>query len=242
MRIMLATHRASNTYSGPTLGIRRSPDNAESDFYADYAGNLKTINGTSFASWIQGSGEYYVTKWYDQSGNAYNDNNTFLILRIFVYKTEHNNHAMAVNNCPLPVDLTSNLYVDLTCMSLLTGSKICDSNDLYSVTVKHASCSEDVIQVGSQFAILRCDTSSYSTIYYDQSSGVCLAKHLQLDVSPQSENIVSVIGQNAQIYGYVNGNLRNHLPTSILCQPRQGCLNINGNMKGKLYYLAFSTT
>jgi hypothetical protein len=53
------------------MNIRRSTDNVTSDFYSDAYGNLMTINGQSFASWI-GTAVAYVTTWYDQSGSGNN--------------------------------------------------------------------------------------------------------------------------------------------------------------------------
>jgi hypothetical protein len=67
-----STKRLSNTYTGPTLEIRRGSDSAISDFYADNDGNLGTAvgaTGTSYATWI-GASTGYVSKWYDQSGKG----------------------------------------------------------------------------------------------------------------------------------------------------------------------------
>jgi hypothetical protein len=65
-------YRANSTYTGPTIKLRRSSDNAVSDFYADIYGNLGTsanATGTSFSSW-NGSSTSYVDTWYDQSGSG----------------------------------------------------------------------------------------------------------------------------------------------------------------------------
>jgi len=65
-------YRANSTYTGATIKLRRSSDNAVSDFYADVYGNLGTsanATGTSFSSWI-GSSTAYVDTWYDQSGSG----------------------------------------------------------------------------------------------------------------------------------------------------------------------------
>ena len=67
-----STKRLSNTYTGPTLEIRRGSDSVTSDFYADNNGNLGTAvgaTGTSYATWI-GASTGYVSKWYDQSGKG----------------------------------------------------------------------------------------------------------------------------------------------------------------------------
>ena len=53
-----------SAYSGPCMRIRRSSDNAELDIAFDGAGNLSVSSILSFV----GSGDGFVTKWYDQSG------------------------------------------------------------------------------------------------------------------------------------------------------------------------------
>ncbi len=64
-----ALYRANSTYTGATIRLRRSSDNAVSDFYADIYGNLTDGTGNSFSSWI-GSSTAYVDTWYDQSGSG----------------------------------------------------------------------------------------------------------------------------------------------------------------------------
>ena len=71
-RGIYALYRVNSTYTGATIKLRRSSDNAVSDFYADVYGNLGTsanATGTSFTSWI-GSSTAYVDTWYDQSGSG----------------------------------------------------------------------------------------------------------------------------------------------------------------------------
>jgi hypothetical protein len=65
--------RMNSSYTGPTIRIRRTQDNTESDFYADANGKLGTAlngTGTPFQSWIQNS-TAFVRTWYDQSGNGF---------------------------------------------------------------------------------------------------------------------------------------------------------------------------
>jgi len=67
-----AAYRVSTSYTGPTMNIRRSSDNATSDFYASPHGQFgTTVNGagTSLESWLGASVAYIVT-WYDQSGKG----------------------------------------------------------------------------------------------------------------------------------------------------------------------------
>ena len=60
--------RIRNAYSGSAIRARRSSDNAEQNIGFDSQGNLDTAALLSFA----GSGNAFVTTWYDQSGNGKN--------------------------------------------------------------------------------------------------------------------------------------------------------------------------
>ena len=57
-----------SAYTGSAIRVRRSSDNTESDIGFTALGNLDTTSLTSFC----GSGDGFVTTWYDQSGNANN--------------------------------------------------------------------------------------------------------------------------------------------------------------------------
>jgi len=59
-------------YTGNAIRVRRSSDNAEQNIGFDGSGNLDTTALTSFC----GSGNGFVTTWYDQSGNGKNALNT----------------------------------------------------------------------------------------------------------------------------------------------------------------------
>lgn len=55
-------------YAGPIVRVRRSSDNAEQNIGATASGDLDQAALTSFC----GSGNCFVTTWYDQSGNSRN--------------------------------------------------------------------------------------------------------------------------------------------------------------------------
>lgn len=59
-------------YTGSAIRVRRSSDNTESDIGFTALGNLDTTSLTSFC----GSGNGFVTTWYDQSGNGSNATET----------------------------------------------------------------------------------------------------------------------------------------------------------------------
>lgn len=53
-------------YAGAAIRVRRSSDNAEQDISFDGSGNLDVASFNTFV----GAATGYITKWYDQSGNA----------------------------------------------------------------------------------------------------------------------------------------------------------------------------
>ena len=61
-----------SAYSGSAIRVRRSSDNTEQNIGFTALGNLDTSSLTSFC----GSGDGFVTTWYDQSGNANNATQT----------------------------------------------------------------------------------------------------------------------------------------------------------------------
>lgn len=62
-----------STYNGPVFNLRRSSDNATSDFYTNATQSYLTTgangSGTTYATWI-GANTAYVVTWYDQSGRG----------------------------------------------------------------------------------------------------------------------------------------------------------------------------
>lgn len=62
-----SVRKLRTAYTGSAIRVRRSSDNAESDIGFS-SGNLDTSALTSFC----GSGNGFVTTWYDQSGNSLN--------------------------------------------------------------------------------------------------------------------------------------------------------------------------
>ena len=65
--VAYSLRKLSSSYSGSAIRVRRSSDNTEQDI--GFTGNeLDTTSLTSFV----GANDGYVTRWYDQSGNANN--------------------------------------------------------------------------------------------------------------------------------------------------------------------------
>jgi len=70
--VAYSTRLLRNGYSGSSIRVRRSGDNAEFDFGFDSNGNLNTSSLTSFCIAGGGTQNGFVTTWYDQSGNGNN--------------------------------------------------------------------------------------------------------------------------------------------------------------------------
>ena len=62
-------------YTGPTIQIKNGVSGTATDFYADNSGNLRTGylgTGTDLVTQLGAANPaYYVTKWYDQTGNGW---------------------------------------------------------------------------------------------------------------------------------------------------------------------------
>jgi hypothetical protein len=67
VNLLLSVRKVNPAYNGPCMRVRRSNDNAEQDIYFTNTGNLDTAALQLFT----GSNNAFVTKWYDQSLNAY---------------------------------------------------------------------------------------------------------------------------------------------------------------------------
>lgn len=119
-----SVYRLSNSYTGPTVNVRRSSDNITLDFYSNYYGQLGTElngNGTTIESWL-GTSTGYVTTWYDQSGKG--------------------NHATQTNQSQQPklgnktIDFRYSRFFDLP-------NGTVPHNTPYTVTVKHDEIESD---------------------------------------------------------------------------------------------------
>lgn len=65
----VSTRKLRTAYAGQCLRLRRSSDNAESDF--GFTGSPPVLDVAAITSWLGGASGYVVT-WYDQSGNGNN--------------------------------------------------------------------------------------------------------------------------------------------------------------------------
>lgn len=66
--VALSLRQLSASYTGPAIRVRRSSDNTEIDIGFTAEGDLDTTSLLDFC----GSGDGFISIWYDQSGNGFN--------------------------------------------------------------------------------------------------------------------------------------------------------------------------
>jgi len=64
--VAYSVRKLRTVYTGSAIRVRRSSDNTETDIGFDANGNLNTTTLLTFV----GAGDGFISKWYDQSGNA----------------------------------------------------------------------------------------------------------------------------------------------------------------------------
>jgi hypothetical protein len=116
-------------YTGPSIQIKNGSSGTPTDFYPalDGTSTLKTSSGTSLTSFLSGA-IAYVTKWYDQTGNA--------------------NHATAAGTTLPTLDTTSNVvdFGSTGYFTLLDGSYP-TGNSPYTYVFKQGSVPSGIICV-----------------------------------------------------------------------------------------------
>lgn len=95
--------RLRSAYNGPIINLRRSSDNAQSDFYASAAGDLETA---AITAWLSGA-TGYVSTWYDQSGNGNNATQTTAADQSNIQTNSLNGHAILASANDAPFGSTS---------------------------------------------------------------------------------------------------------------------------------------
>jgi Concanavalin A-like lectin/glucanases superfamily/Domain of unknown function (DUF2341) len=150
-----ALRRLASAYTGPTLQLRRSSDNATQDFYANYTGALGTLvdaGGTSYATWLGTSTTAYVTTWYDQSGKG--------------------NHATQTTEANQPILQLAKGLIDFTAAARwfnLPNATVPTGSSAYTVVAKHGVINQATIGTwlssGSSVANQSCSFSRSSATY-----------------------------------------------------------------------------
>lgn len=198
-RGVYALYRANSTYSGATIRLRRSSNNAVSDFYADIYGNLTDASGNSFSSWI-GSSTAYVDTWYDQSGSGN-------------HATQSTTNLQPVYNGTLKlIDSlnSSSLFLNMPSGTVPVGT----ANAPYSFIVKHGTSNNTntgaYICAGAftdnQSNVLRNGgdaSNAYWNYWYDNDFGFGTTSQRN------TGNTVAVTYNGALHNGYINNVLTN---------------------------------
>jgi hypothetical protein len=193
-------------YSGVIVNVRRSSDNATSDFYADWQGNLATNGGggASLANWLNGS-TGYVTIWYDQSGNGNNATQSTTSLQpILTWNTSGNAWCVDTQN-------SSTQFLNIPSNTVPVGTQ----NQPYTFIIKHGSInntgSGGFIGSGNGSTLtsnnIRCavgNGNAYVNYWYSGSEDLLFGSTGQL----VSGNTLAVTynGYNKR-YAYINNNL-----------------------------------
>jgi hypothetical protein len=92
-KLAFSLRRLSSSFSGNLIKVRRSSDNREIDIGFNSSGLL---DETSLLSWV-GSGNGFVTTWYDQSGNNLNLSQTTTTQQPQIVS---NGTVIKINNVP----------------------------------------------------------------------------------------------------------------------------------------------
>ena len=222
--------RLSLTYTGPTLNLRRSSDNATSDFYADIGGQLFTSTGATLSSWL-GANTAYVVTWYDQSGSGN-------------HATQSTTSAQPVypNNSPAPYQMidfgnSSNQFLNIPSGTVPVGTL----NAPYTFIVKHGFINSSNgciigagISSGNQSNVLRVDNGyGYYNYWWFNDYGI--------GSNHNNGNTVSVTFDGSTRSGYVNGVAQTPMVASgSTTSAGQQYIGFDANnewLNGQIYYI-----
>jgi hypothetical protein len=222
-----AVYRVSSSYVGATVNVRRSSDNAVTDFYANAYGQLGTSlngTGTSIETWL-GSSTGYVVKWYDQSGRG--------------------NHATQSDTSLQPRVDTINNRIDFTVSSgtahLLLPSGTVPNCRTYSVSGSYISTNSaarttlisdnNILQNIYDNALTATVTMNGAAIGYNQNATYLLGSRTDISLTNEFSVIYCIYNdvytKAAQITYRQNG-------TTIDCY-QSAAMYWNGNLTNQYY-------
>lgn len=238
-RAMYALKRLFTSYTGPVLTVRRSTDNATSDFYADYAGNLGTSldgGGTPFSSWLGGA-TANVSKWWDQSGLGF--------------------HAVQAVAASQPIYNQTKRYLSFRTTRFMTlpDGTVPYANSKYSIIFRYATASGTN---GTASAIMTSGGNTQHTANSIEISGSTVlnywwANDLSITVKTPIENVVCFTydnGGNVGRKGYSNTEQEgtnaavNRASTAVknaIGRDYRGTDATSRYMNGELYFLCITS-
>jgi hypothetical protein len=153
-----------DAYTGSAIRVRRSSDNDEQNIGFTGTGDLDTSSLTSFC----GSGNGFVTTWYDQSGNARN-----------ATQSTAANQPQIVSSGSL-LTLNSKPKIDATSLQFLKfNSDIATSNSNYSLFMTYYKDT-----TGNQGIVLK-DGSNYHWLDYGTTQYISTADAISISTTFQ---------------------------------------------------------
>lgn len=216
--------RLSNTYTGPTVNIRRSTDNVSADFYANITGDLGlelNATGQSLVNWLAGASAF-VTRWYDQSGK--------------------NNHAYQKTTSAQPTINLISKFVNFAVNQFLylPDGTVPYDNSPYTLIIKHdelGNATGGMLGSGkygtnNSCNAIRRNTNGYTNYWWSSSADI-VSGYL-------AGNVVTYEYDGSNVYGYINGILQSKTPlttrTSTSVNNTLGVTNTTEWMTGGMYY------
>ena len=100
--------RLSSSYSGSLIRVRRSSDNAEQDIGFD---SNNVLDESALTTFVGAGNNGYIVKWYDQSGNSYDETQSTASAQPQIVNT---GSVIKLNSKPcILFDTNKYLYCDL---------------------------------------------------------------------------------------------------------------------------------
>jgi hypothetical protein len=183
--VAYSLRKLSATWSGSAIRVRRSSDNAEQNIGFDASGNLDTTSLLSFV----GSGNGFVTIWYDQSGSS---NNAFQTTPSAQPQIVSNGSLILRNSKPY-IEATSSRYFQFT-TELYNAS-----NGEYSLWMTYEKDNNN------NNAILLKDGFNY--MWLDYGPGQAISRYTTINISAYAANTLHLVNTVASNSGStIHGN------------------------------------
>lgn len=202
-------------YTGSAIRVRRSSDNTEQNIGFTSLGGLDTTALTSFC----GSGNGFVTTWFDQSGNSNNATQTTAANQPQIV---NNGNIILINSLPsLQFDGINDTLISTTSVDPLFITAVNRPNTTATFkTILGADTSDALIKVGAiyfQYSTpARTAAFSRSTIL-DNASGSDFTAQASSVVADNVINIMTGTRTNSSINIFINNiNLGTDTTTSSL--------------------------
>jgi hypothetical protein len=180
--------KLSGSYTGNAIRVRRSSDNTEQNIGFDAGGNLNTVALLAFV----GSGNGFVTTWYDQSGNSIN-----LIQATAAYQPKIVNSGSIINkNNKTSIDFTSGQYLRSDNRVIgLTETSVFNVFSIKSLTSRGVAW--DIGKSDTSYNFYAFDINTYNTSgskFGFYTSTTAFDSNISTNLN---QNLISVISNNS---------------------------------------------